>query len=451
MKNLLLVVIALVVWSNYSVGQLAKGDRILAWQVDVAEDNNYDLAFANAQNACMESAHLFTTWGTVEPTQGNYDASFIASFFDVINIYYPVTGVEVELQLAPVNTNVLELPSDMLGISLDDPIVINQFKSLLDTVFAHIPDLTLSSLNIGNESDIYFGSNASLYAEYKTFLDSVVPYAQQLYFNLHGSNLKVGTTLTFHGLTDPVQGPLCATLNAGLDIVTTTYYPLNPDFTMKNPNVVSSDFGALVAAYPSTSQPIYFAECGYSSSADCNSSEAQQAQFYQEVFSAWDTYYDNIKYLTIFKTNDWSQADVDVFAQYYGIATLEFKEYLRTLGVRNWDGSGTKKLAYDQILCEVADRGWCSATCPNIGLSEVDSQSTLMCFPNPTNNQITFKGSFVPNEVFDIVDLLGRSFIESTEITYYNLSELTIDISHLPAGSYFFKSTNTSTPFVKED
>jgi hypothetical protein len=260
MKGILLSTITVLILASNALGQLAKGDRTLAWQVDMAEDNNYDLAFANASAACMESVHLFTTWNSVEPIQSNYDPGFIANFFDVMNLYYPATGTAVELQLAPVNTNVLEVPSDLSGLSLDDPVLINQFKSLLDTVFTHIPDVTLSALNIGNESDIYFGTDVNAYNEFKVFLDSVGPYAKQLYFNLHGTDLKIGTTLTFHGLLDPVQGPLCANLNANLDIIATTYYPLNPDFKMENPSVVAGDFGSLVAAYPSTSVPIYLVE-----------------------------------------------------------------------------------------------------------------------------------------------------------------------------------------------
>ncbi|MFK7785066.1 MAG: T9SS type A sorting domain-containing protein [Crocinitomicaceae bacterium] len=449
MKKLLLVVMMFALLANYSFGQVAKGDRVLAWQVDMAEDGNYDLAFANAQNACMESAHLFTTWSSVEPTHGNYDASFIASFFDVINVYYPINGVDVELQLAPVNTSALELPSDLLGLSFDDPIVINQFKTLLDTVFAHIPNVTLSALNIGNESDIFFGVDAAEYSAYKTFLDSVVPYAQQLYFNLHGSNLNVGTTITFHGLTDAIQGPLCANLNTGLDIVATTYYPLNSDFTMKSPTVVSTDFATLVAAYPSTAQPIYFVECGYSSSASCNSSEVLQAQFYQEVFDAWDTHYDNIKYLTIFKTNDWSQAEVDQFAIYYGISSLEFKEYLRTLGVRNWNGVGTKKLAYDQILCEVADRNWCSASCPNIGISEEEVKDYLTCFPNPANDKIHVIGNLITLQSMEIINILGISYSDKVKKETINEDEFLLDISKLPEGMYILQSESTSLVFHK--
>ncbi len=358
------------IFTSSAFCQLAKGDRILAWQVDMAENQNYDDDFAYAVDACMESIHLFSTWSNLEPTSGTFDQTMLAGYLDVANIYYPANGTKVELQLAPINTNVLELPGDLMSLPLNNQTVIDAFKNTLDTVFAHIPDMELAALNIGNESDIFLGSNASVYAEFKVFLDSVIPHAKQLYFNLHGTDLNVGTTLTFDGLTNPTTSALCQSLNANLDIVSTTYYPLEGNFQMEPASVVASDLGSLVLAYPDVNQPIYIVECGYASSASCGSSETEQAQFYENVFSAWDAHYDNIKYLTVFKSTDWSQADVDLLATYYGINSTEFKEYLRTLGVRTWPGAGTNKLAYEQIRCELDARGWCATTC-SLNLTEL--------------------------------------------------------------------------------
>lgn len=49
---------------------------------------------------------------------------------------------------------------------------------------------------------------------------------------------------------------------------------------------------------------------------------------------AWDTYYDNIKYLTIFKITDWSADMIDYFENYYGVGDNIFLEYLATQGIR---------------------------------------------------------------------------------------------------------------------
>lgn len=220
---------------GFGFSQQPKGERTLAWQIDMTENYNYDSAFTYGNDACMESVHLFFKWTDVESDTSIFNTSFIHNFLDIVNIYYPAWDVKVELQIAPTNTGVKEVPSELMNLPFDEPLVINRFKILLDTVFAHIPNVTLAALNIGNESDINFGTDAAQYNAYKVFLDSVSNYAKALYFNLHSTNLNTGTTFTHHGLTHSSTASLCKSVNNGLDIVTVTYYPLNSDFTMKPP------------------------------------------------------------------------------------------------------------------------------------------------------------------------------------------------------------------------
>jgi len=393
MKKLLLSTLATCIVAM-AFAQQPRGNRVLAWQIDMAENNSFDSAYAYGKVGCMESVHTFFTWSLLEPDANGFDATAIANTLDILNIYFPIVGDKIELQLAPINTVAKETPTDLLTVNFDDPQLIARFKILLDTFFAHIPDVELTALNIGNEHDVFMGTDAIQYAAYKVFLDSVAPYAQQLYANLHnGEALKVGTTFTFHGLTDPATAGLCQSVNVGRDIVPTTYYPLNGDFTAKPPTVVSTDFADLVALYSDTTQPIYFVECGYPSSPTCNSSEAQQAQFYQEVFAAWDTFEDNIPYLTIFKSTDWSQQEVIAFGQYYGVTSPEFLEFLRSLGVRTWSGNGSDKLAYNAILCALEERNWCSVTCPTVGVADEAQDVQVTLYPNPTQGNVTIESS----------------------------------------------------------
>lgn len=388
-KLVLLSIVCLLAIKGYC--QSPKGDRTLAWQIDLAENNNYDSAFAYGYNACMESVHLFTKWTDIESDTGVYNASHINGFLDVVNIYYPAWNVEVELQIAPTNTGLKEVPSELMNLPFNHPSVINRFKILLDTVFAHIPNVTLSALNIGNESDINFGTDVNQYNEFKAFLDSVSSHAKALYFNLHGTELNVGTTFTHHGLIDNATSNLCKSVNDSLDIVSVTYYPLNGDFTMKPPSFVSTDFGTLVSEYPDTTQPIYFVECGYASSPLCNSSETLQADFWTEVFDAWDNHEANIKHITVFKSTDWSSAIVNQLGQYYGIQDTIFKEYLRTLGVRTWQGDGTNKEAYERIKCELDARNWCNVSCSvTTTLTENANGISMSVYPNPAKDVIIF-------------------------------------------------------------
>ncbi|MFT5819123.1 MAG: hypothetical protein ACI8ZM_000346 [Crocinitomix sp.] len=410
-----------------ATAQLAKGDRIFAWQVDMTENNDYDLAFGFAADACQESTHLSLTWSDLEPDAGVFDPDFIASRLDIANFYFPANDVQVEMQIAVTNIAVKEVPADLAAVPFDDPLLIERFKTALDTVFSHIPDIDLAALNIGNESDILFGTDEEMYTAFKTFLDSVVPYAKDTYFALYGKELKVGTTFTLNGLTSPEKSDYCQIVNEGLDIVTVTYYPLAPDFTMEPPAVVEGHFDDLVALYPSIDQPIYFAECGYASSETCNSSEELQAQFYSAVFNAWDKHYANIKYLTVFKSTDWSPEDIEFFEEYLGVDDPIFLEYLRTLGLRTWDGDGVNKLAYEFILCELEARDWCTVDCTLNEIETLNAPIAVLLSPNPASESLTI-----------------RSEIEITELVIYNsigevmliTTETLIDINIWPTGIY---------------
>lgn len=412
--------------------QLAKGDRIFAWQVDAAENDDYEAAFTFAANACQESTHLSLTWSGLEPDAGEFDHDFIASRLDIANLYYSINDVMVEMQVSVTNIAIKEVPADLDEVPFDDPLMIARFKTALDTIFQHIPDIELATLNIGNESDILFGTDESMYAAFKTFLDSIVPYAKNTYFDLYGKELKVGTTLTLGGLISPEKSAYCQMMNEDLDIITVTYYPLAPDFTMESPTVVADHFDALVALYPSVEQPIYFAECGYASSETCNSSEDLQAEFFSAVFNAWDEHYDNIKYLTVFKSTDWSFEDVEFFEEYLGIDDPIFLEYLRTLGVRTWDGDGTNKLAYEMILCELEARDWCDVECALTNISTSTTHSTIQLFPNPTHEVLNIF-SETPINKLAIYNSRGESILTTNETS--------VNLKNCPAGIYLVHIT----------
>jgi hypothetical protein len=58
MKNLILLCLVFGI-VNSSIAQTLRGDRTLAWQVDLPENANYDSAYFYARKGCMESIHLF--------------------------------------------------------------------------------------------------------------------------------------------------------------------------------------------------------------------------------------------------------------------------------------------------------------------------------------------------------------------------------------------------------
>ena len=423
-----------------------KGDRIFAWQIDVAENDNYDSAWAQAENACMESTHFFVTWADLEPDTGMFDSNTVSGYLDIIDLYLSIKNMPMEFVVAPINTVKREVPNELETVAFDNPNMIRLFKRALDTIFFHLQNVELTAFNIGNESDVYFGGNPTAYAEYKTFLDSVVPHAKALYQQYHGKDIKVGTTLTHTSLVNSPGKALCQSLNAGLDIVSATYYPLNPDFTMKAPSVVEEDFDSLVSAYPDTNQPIYFVECGYSSSPVCNSSEELQAEFFQNVFDAWDKHQANIKYLSVFKLTDWSLERVQELKTYYGINDTIFLEYLHGLGVRTWKNDGSDKDAMYVIKCELDERNWCNVNCPSSGIKD-ETSSNIQIYPNPNYGFLNLDFDYIPKrielELYDINGLLVESYSPKT---ISKIHQMNLDV---PGGFYILKVYTERESLVK--
>ncbi len=306
---------------------------------------------------------------------------------DLINTYFAALGVQVELQVQVVNTVVSEVPDDISALPYNDPLVVQAMQETMDTVFAHLPSVELAALNISNESDALWGTDTLRYAQFAGLLAAVNPHAKALYSASHGGDtLSVGTTFTWGGLTNPVIAPLCQLTNAAADHISATYYGIQNDFTVKPPADVIQDLNLLVAMHPGA-QPIRLAEIGYPTSAVCSSSDQLQSQFVDAAFTAWDQHQDRIQYMGWFALTDLDSATVAALGDYYGLSAPVFLEYLRTLGLRTWPGSGTDKPAYGTLLCELQQRSFCATTCME-GIDEPVKEQVRI-FPNPAQDQIS--------------------------------------------------------------
>ncbi|MFC1975820.1 hypothetical protein ACFLXQ_05440, partial [Chloroflexota bacterium] len=145
-------------------------------------------------------------------------------------------------------------------------------------------------------------------------------------------------------------------LNQHSDVILVTYYPRHNDGTVQEPTVVATDFQTLVSLYPQ--KQIFFSEAGYPSGTQCNSSEAKQAQFVREVFKAWDAHANQIQFIHFSWLTDLSEVSVAESTQYYDSVDPCFVEFLSTLGLRTYSGSGTDKEAFRTLKAEAEARGW---------------------------------------------------------------------------------------------
>lgn len=410
---------------NY-YSQITPSVNIISVDVSTSPQNssfNYDSCFVLGKKIGMGSVGIYQNWTAIETSPLNYNMLIM----DIANSYYPAHNMAVDLTIAPIHTNNLEVPSDLASLSFSNTVMINRFNRLLDSIKAHIPNVTLSSLVIGSEHDIYLGNNTLAWANYTTFYNNVSAHAKSLW-----AGLKVSTELTYNGLT--TQNTLAQNLNSNSDYIGISYYPLNTDFTVKSPTVIPTDFANLVAFYPS--KPLCFYQYGYPSSTTCNSSVVLQSQFITQTFTSWDTYASNIKMIDFTWLHDLDVTVVNFYSNYYGITDAAFLEYLRSLGLRNWGSNGTNKLAYDELLCQAKLRGYNNVVSGCVATSNLKNtiENEILLMPNPVTDYLKIKLNYTSNNT-DIIlyNVLGK--IEK-EINMLNTSNAELDLSSLANGLY---------------
>lgn len=323
-----------------------KNDRVFALAVDYAEDEDYDNAFQLAKSIGTEEVKQSIDWES--PLKPEFDFQII----DIANSYYPLNNTPVSLIFRPVNTNQLTLPSDIKDLPLNDPKVITRFNAYLDSVYNHTKGLEITSIYVGNEIDAYLLTDAEKWEQFEDFFIA----AKQQVKSLWGSGMKVGTIGQFYEMLHTEQKSYFQSVNEHTDIIGVTYYPVGTAFAVKAPNTVHGDFDQFVEVYGS--KKIYFTEIGYPTSDMVNSNSEKQRDFIAELFKAWDKHHKEIKQIDINGMHDESIESVNDFLEYYEDDSPEFAEFLRTLGLRTYDGSGKDKLAFEQLKKELSDRGW---------------------------------------------------------------------------------------------
>lgn len=420
---------------NISVnGQITPAHNFIAVDVSTFPQNssfNYDSCFALGANLGMGSVGIFQNWTAIETAPLAYNFTIM----DIANYYYPLYNMPVDLTIAPIHTNNLEVPSDLATMAFDHPVFISRFKALLDSVKFHIPDITLSSLVIGSEHDVYLGTDAARWTQYTNFYNSVSTYAKTLW-----PGLKVATELTFNGIT--TQNSFAQALNTYSDCIGISYYPLNNDFTVKPISTIPTDFATLVGLYPS--KPLCFYQYGYPSSTTCNSSETLQANFITQTFTTWDTYAANVKKIDFTWLHDLDTALINYYGSYYGITDTIFLEFLHTLGLRTAAGSGTDKPAFRELQCQAKQRGYnnLNINCTTTGIKDPISKPhyLMAVIPNPSKDKLNIDIPFdLTNAELTIYNHLGK--IEKV-MSNINSRNIKMDAADLPNGVYFIVLQN---------
>ncbi len=320
--------------------------RLLGISVNEGRDSDYDAAMLKAKELGLQVVELSLAWDDLEAAPYVYRPE--PDYLAIANQYYPLREVAVALVITPIDTNNLRLPEDLRGRPMDDPELIERFNRLLDYVFSRIPDTELVSLAIGNEVDVYLGQDAEAWQAYGRFFEAGAAHARSL-----RPGLPVGVKITYEGLTGSERAR-SASLNRAADLVMATYYPLNADFSVREPEVVGADWDALVELYPD--REIHFPEVGYPSSPVLGGSAEKQARFVEAVFRAWDRHAGQIRLVNFVWLHDITEEQLQAYSDYYGVRDGRFLAYLGSLGLRS--AAGEDKPALGVLQEQARRRGW---------------------------------------------------------------------------------------------
>jgi hypothetical protein len=310
-------------------------------------DEGFMASFDVAQEAGIQVAELILGWDQIETSEGVYEDPWGA--LSSIS-FYGSENVEVLLTISVINTVERTIPDYLDGYDYSSTEVTEAFANMIDWVMAQIsPNVTIAALAIGNEVDCLIDGQ-SQWNDYTSFYQTASSHV-----HLNHPDLPIGVKCTVTGgLLGGESGEIQA-INQYTDVVMLNYYPSDSEFRVMEPSVVYQHFDQIVSFFPG--QNIWMTELGYQSgSSYCNSSETKQAEFYHEMFTAWDDHIGQIDLVLIDWLHEATPEQVEEWEEYYGLSTPGFVEFLSTLGLRNYDH--TDKYAWIQLLEETSARGW---------------------------------------------------------------------------------------------
>lgn len=304
---------------------------------------NYAAEYRAVAALGVRGAQTAAPWRSLNPTASTYDLTLLTNpyFGPAALAGYGFTRIFLNVPVVALTERAL--PDDLAALPFDDPAVKARLRALLDRVLPLLPD-AVTFLALGNEVDAYFAARP---AEWAAFVELVTD--ARAHVKSQRPALAVGVTTTFAAATGAQAAPIAA-LNASMDFIALTYYPVDSrSFAPRAPTTVASDVTAMLALHPS--KPIVLQEWGYPSSTSLGSDESRQAEFIARSFAAWRAAgATRIPFIGFFKYRDWNAAHcAAVSGQGAGGS---FFEFLCSLGLLRNDG--TRKAAYQAFLDQLS-------------------------------------------------------------------------------------------------
>lgn len=316
---------------------------------DTTVQARLDTALMEVVQAGSSAYEFALSWADLEKSPGQIDTSALESLLDILVLL----KLQPYLSITTINTVKLTLPSDLMtadgyalsqGRQFDDPVILERFARLLDALVPLMIEHNGFFISVGNEVDGWLESRPEATPGYVRFSAAARDYAHQI-----DPRLGIGSTLTFGAVQrgwDSIDDLLAAS-----DAAVFTYYPLEGNFDVRAPEVVTDDLALMMEA--AGDMPVLFQEVGYPSgylpSPTNSSSVEKQREFYERFFNEVRAY-PQVRFISGFMLSDWTTEVCDLYVLYYTNqdSLPLFHEYLCSLGIMGSDG--IPKPAYDAFL-----------------------------------------------------------------------------------------------------
>jgi hypothetical protein len=313
---------------------LANNPAANEWMLPSTVNRRFKLAV----DAGVNYVYLSPKWDELETSPGHYkfnDIDFQVNQADK-------AGLPVILHLRIIDTNRKTAPSDLQNAALDDPKVRDRLFTLLDQLAPHLKN-RLAYCLFGNEIDGYFKAHADEIAPYGRLFRALRAHVQQQF-----PDVPTSVSVTFDGLSQ-LTGPL-RPVASQTDFLALTYYPLTPDFLVRDPSSIVPDLR--VALKAAGDKRVLLQEAGYPSSTLNNSSDEKQAAFVGGLLAAVAGAKDRFIGVNFLFMCDFSDHLTNQLAANYKLPNAQrFKSFLQTLGL--FDGKGQPKKAWSVFQSDV--------------------------------------------------------------------------------------------------
>lgn len=321
-----------------------RGDRLLSIALNETPSQKFDKAIKKAESVGIQVVTLPLPWDEIEKEPGKYKNDLLK----IADSFYSKKGLQLAIELNPIDTNNIRMPNDLKSKDFNDPVVIERYKKALEWTLKQLPSVRLFSLSIGNEVDGVLGQDQARWEQYSQFYEHTSNFARKI-----DPGLKVGCKIMAKGLLKNASN-YSKQLNRSSDVVMVTHYPLTEQFRVEHPDTVDRTMQEMVHLYPE--KPVYFMELGYPSGKPTGSSEGKQAEFIRAAFKSWDKEKDHIKFICFVWLYDRPDSELKAYRKYYKMNSDNFESFLGSLGL--CDASGREKPSFKALKEESKNRGW---------------------------------------------------------------------------------------------